>query len=74
MKSINILKEDIQQIQIEIVQLAKKVNMIEEACEYRKIHFGIRKFYENHIEQHMVKGIIKCLEYLYSFEKKKGHF
>ena len=63
-KSINILKEDIKQIKIEIVQLAKKANTIEEACEYCKIHFGIRKFFENHIEQHMGKGIIKCLECL----------
>jgi archaellum component FlaC len=92
MKSINILKEDIKQIKIENVQLARKVNTIEEemeadaddeseddetdklagnlACEYCKIHFGIRKFYENHIEQHMGKGIIKCLECLYSCENK----
>ena len=40
------------------------------AYEYCKIHFAIRNFYENHMEQHMGKGNIKCLECLYSCENK----
>ena len=37
-------------------------------CKYCKKHFGIRKYYENHIEQHIGEGIIKCLECLFSCE------
>ena len=40
------------------------------SCIYCKTHFGKRKYYESHMENHEGDGIIKCLKCLYSCESK----
>ena len=40
------------------------------SCEFCKTHFEIRRNYEAHMEGHEGEGIIKCLQCLYSCEKK----